>query len=217
MRHITLIPIALTLAAALAGCQGDTIHECPDPVADPVVVVEEEETPAPAPVVMKPVEPSKMPSWNQWLPAPNFPGVERGGSFAHDVGMMWDGIRFEGKFYRQDAMAPVVLGAAGWATATAEQRKTIAEQYCRGLLDWDVVWDIEHTPWEASKADRFTPATASVRADGTIVFTAWSDETFVGMRPPVATEYRKFEAVFALDGTLTVTVVETYDAPRERS
>ena len=184
MRTLTLsdVSAALLLAAAmLGGCAQETVHRCPEPIAD---------TPPtePAPVVMHPVEPSPMPGWARWMPADGFPGVERGGSFA----------------------------AAGWATATIDERRAIAERFCRGLLDWDIVWDLDHTPWEASEAARFTPAAATVR-DGAVVFTAWSDETFVGMRPPVSTEYRKFEAVFARDGRVTVRVIETYDAPRRRT
>lgn len=199
MRHVAGIfgVVAGALLAAAACARTAPVPERPAP---------EPESPAPEETPMNTDD-------LEFRPAEGFPGVELGYSFVHDRGHELMGARLGGKFHDTRRMAPLVLAAAGWATADAAGRGAIAERYAREVLGWRRVAS-EAADLARGEA-KFEPFGS--RADGgRVVVRAWVDDTVVGMRPPMVREWRLHEAAFSADGQVTDRVVASHDAPWER-
>ncbi|MFV8751642.1 toxin-antitoxin system YwqK family antitoxin [Nannocystaceae bacterium ST9] len=122
--------------------------------------------------------------------SPLFPGVIRVGDFAYDRGCMSEALVVDCQLRDPKPGAPELLGRAGWARATPEQRIVIAQEYLDELEIGDS-GSISSTPDE--------PVWTSL-ADGGVEAVVWVAEP-AGMRR--GRELDKLRFRFASDGALT--------------
>jgi len=125
--------------------------------------------------------------------ADGFEGVTVIGSFANDLGCVWQAYIFDGqKHALMDA--GVLLGRRGWSDTG--QRVGLARSFVRGvLLDRGVL--LERAP--DGFTGKFVAPHATAAGDGSVLFAGWR-RLPAGMRP--GTRYARVEIYFASDGNI---------------
>lgn len=133
--------------------------------------------------------------------ADEFEGVTVVGSFASDLGCVWQAYLLDGqKHALMDA--GVLLGRRGWSDGG--RRAELARSFVRGvLLDRGALLDRAPDGFRGT----FVAPHATTTGDGSVLFVGWK-RLPAGMVP--GTRYAKVEVFFGSDGNIkNVRIVET--------
>ncbi len=124
-----------------------------------------------------------------------FDGVSVVGSFASDLGCIWQAYVLDGQ--KHPLMeAGALLGRKGWSSGDGTARAALAAKFVGGvMLDRGLL--LERAPGRFP--GKFVPPHATATGDGSVLFVGWR-QLPSGMQP--GTRYAKIEVYFASDGNI---------------